>query len=149
VSEIAVELASGKKCPACKKIKSRDEFNKDVQKISGLHPHCRECVAVRAGKYYRENKAHILVCQRKRIFEKKYGISVADYDSMNSSQGGVCKICGGKNNAGRRLAVDHCHVTNKVRGLLCNACNQAIGLLKDSVENITKAADYVRMSGAI
>lgn len=44
-----------------------------------------------------------------------------------------------------KLVVDHCHVTGKVRGLLCHNCNRALGLLKDSVDNLSKAIDYLKV----
>jgi len=47
------------------------------------------------------------------------------------------------------LAVDHCHDTNKVRGLLCKNCNTAIGLLKENLETMTKALEYVKFHSAI
>lgn len=42
----------------------------------------------------------------------------------------------------RRLIVDHCHTTEIIRGLLCNKCNPAIGLLRDMPSRLTKAAKY-------
>jgi hypothetical protein len=42
-----------------------------------------------------------------------------------------------------RLHVDHDHVTGKVRGLLCNTCNVALGALQDSEELLIKAAGYI------
>ena len=42
-----------------------------------------------------------------------------------------------------RLAVDHCHETGDVRGLLCAACNTALGLLKDDPDRIVKLLDYL------
>lgn len=60
---------------------------------------------------------------------------------MYLEQKGVCLVCG---EASREtLNVDHCHTTNKVRGLLCGACNRAIGLFRDDPEIIAKAAIYV------
>ncbi len=77
--------------------------------------------------------------QRKSRF-KKYGISVAEYDTMAASQEGVCMICKRKP---RRLYVDHDHNTGVVRGLLCNPCNQAIGMMHDNPNTLIAAAKYV------
>lgn len=49
--------------------------------------------------------------------------TASDYDAMLKKQGGVCAICGNACKSGKRLAVDHDHLTLKVRGLLCNHCN--------------------------
>ena len=80
---------------------------------------------------------------------RAYGITVEDYEAMHAAQGGVCAICGSESNyykAGAlcALAVDHDHETGKVRGLLCNHCNRAIGMLKDDADVIERAASYVR-----
>ena len=63
--------------------------------------------------------------------KSRYGITMDEFDVMKNNQGGVCAICNGKNND-RDLAVDHCHTTGKVRGLLCGNCNRGIGYFKDS-----------------
>ena len=68
-------------------------------------------------------------------------MSLRDYDLMLARQRGVCAVCGEQ--PARRLCVDHCHVTGKVRGLLCSPCNLAIGQLKDSPARLRKAAAYV------
>ena len=60
-----------------------------------------------------------------------------------SDQGGKCWICQGDNGL-KALCIDHDHKTNNVRGLLCNLCNRAIGLLQDDPELIDKAAAYIR-----
>ena len=81
--------------------------------------------------------------------KKYYGLSKAEYDEMLAMQNYVCAICEqpetmlikGKLVA---LAVDHCHDTNAVRGLLCNACNRAIGLLKNDTELLEKAIRYLK-----
>ena len=68
---------------------------------------------------------------------------------MLEKQGGVCAICGGSEpkDAGtghrRRFAVDHCHETGRVRGLLCVNCNSGIGKLKDSPDLLRRALDYL------
>lgn len=76
-----------------------------------------------------------------------YGLSLKDFNALLEKQGGVCAIC--KNpprNTGkwnRNLSVDHDHVTGSVRGLLCEHCNRAIGLLGDNALTIHAAAAYV------
>jgi hypothetical protein len=81
---------------------------------------------------------------RNTEYRRKYGINLEQYDEMLKSQQGVCAICNKSCDTGMNLAVDHCHETNKVRGLLCKNCNTAIGLLKENVENMNKAINYIK-----
>jgi Zn-finger nucleic acid-binding protein len=82
--------------------------------------------------------------KRERKLVRKYGITLAEYDGMHTAQGGVCAICNEPERIDRRLAVDHCHVTGRVRGLLCAMCNTAIGKLRDSTELLERALHYQR-----
>ena len=79
---------------------------------------------------------------------RKYGLSNGDYESMLAKQGGVCAICGEPPNPKRQhdLAVDHCHLTGTVRGLLCHKCNIGLGHFEDSEGLMTKAIDYLKRS---
>lgn len=66
------------------------------------------------------------------------------YAFLFTLQKGCCAICGRHHSAfKRRLAVDHCHKTNKVRALLCAACNAGLGAFQDSPELLRKAANYI------
>ena len=85
-----------------------------------------------------------------RVHHKRkhyYGISEFEYYSMLERQSGGCAICGGVNANGRFLSVDHDHETGALRGLLCNNCNAAIGLLKDSPAILKAAGAYLRRNG--
>lgn len=74
-----------------------------------------------------------------------FGISIEDYDKMLERQNYSCAICQMHYSSFKRnLAVDHCHLTRKVRGLLCFDCNSGIGKLKDSVEVLNKAINYLK-----
>lgn len=73
----------------------------------------------------------------------RYGITVEAYEAMFRAQNGACAICRGNELSGRRLAVDHCHTTGTVRGLLCAGCNRGIGYMGDSVQNLNAAAEYL------
>ena len=62
---------------------------------------------------------------------RKYGIDQEEYDELWRAQDGRCGICREEASGKRRLAVDHCHKTGRIRGLLCAECNMAIGKLRE------------------
>lgn len=109
----------------------------------------------------RANRERVRKSQRERYARCKdnhfwtklrsmYDLSKEQYEKMLVDQNGVCKVCGckdpeSKRNRGRDgLSVDHCHVTGKIRGLLCTGCNIAIGQAKESPERLEKLAAYLR-----
>lgn len=84
------------------------------------------------------------------ILKCKYGITFAEYSSIGSKQGWVCAICKKPNPFHRRwgrptrLAVDHHHSTNAVRGLLCHTCNNGLGCFKDDIALMELAVAYLK-----
>jgi hypothetical protein len=97
-------------------------------------------------KRWRKNNPEITrVKQRRNSLKRQYGMSPQDYDALFAAQGGRCAICGTDKLTGRWsvFAVDHCHITNKVRGLLCNECNRGMGLMKDDPARLLAAVDYL------
>lgn len=79
---------------------------------------------------------------------KKYGITPAQFDTLAAFQNGVCAICSAPPTGRKQyLSVDHDHVTGRVRGLLCNECNTALGLLKDNVQTLEAAIKYLQREG--
>ena len=76
---------------------------------------------------------------------KNYGIGFFEYDAMFEKQNGLCAICDAPppNHHKKRLNIDHCHTSGRIRGLLCDACNRGIGLLKDSPDLMLKAISYL------
>lgn len=73
---------------------------------------------------------------------RAYGIGVVEYERLFMLQGGLCAICG-RADLKFRLAVDHDHVSNSVRGLLCSCCNQGIGHFRDDPALLNAAASYL------
>ncbi len=96
---------------------------------------------------YQKNKEHYNKCNKEYIRKhnlKRYGISIDEYNDMFAKQEGKCGICGTHQSGEKRaLDVDHDHDTGKVRGLLCNACNKAIGLLNEDISILERAAEYL------
>ena len=84
---------------------------------------------------------------RAKYLEETYGITEGEYERLLSSQGGGCAICGNPPKT-RRLAVDHCHKTGAVRGLLCKSCNRGLAYYYDRPERFDKAAEYLRSAVA-
>lgn len=73
--------------------------------------------------------------------KRTFGITLKEYEAMLAAQGGGCAICGANPPNGRRLHVDHCHVTSRVRGLLCAGCNTKVGAAESSLH--VKVLDYL------
>lgn len=73
-----------------------------------------------------------------------FGITLADYENLLKQQLGVCAICSHTSSDGRQLCVDHNHTTGVIRGLLCSACNTAIGLMKDDINRLQVAIKYLK-----
>lgn len=73
----------------------------------------------------------------------RYGISLKDYRALEARQGHACAIC---RRPSRVLCIDHCHVTGRVRGLLCCKCNSALGFYDDDPRLQRAAMAYLRGS---
>jgi len=81
---------------------------------------------------------------RRGELKRKYNITPEEYEAMLERQGGVCDICHQVCRSGRRLAVDHCHSSGKVRGLLCIKCNTTVGWLEGDPELLMPAIEYLK-----
>lgn len=88
--------------------------------------------------------------ERAREMRRRFGITIADYEAMRERQNGVCAICKQpetamevKSGTIKRLAVDHCHRTKKIRGLLCWRCNGALGKVEDSTALLHSMIKYL------
>lgn len=80
-----------------------------------------------------------------RNLKRKFNLSVDQYNDMLIAQDNKCAICPAeKSSSGKALAVDHCHTTLEIRGLLCNECNTSIGLMKESIEYLESAIKYLK-----
>ena len=82
------------------------------------------------------------------VLKWRFGITVEEYAERFKAQEGVCVLCRKPERIkGRRLAVDHDHKTNRVRGLLCFRCNTALGKAGDNPTLLRRMANYVEEAG--
>ncbi len=136
-----------KNCTCCQKEKPETEFHvysaRDKHKTGGLHAKCKACEHSARMEHRKKNPLLVAANSRKYKLRAKYGITPEAYDSLLNEQKGVCAICERTSPDGRRLHVDHCHETNRVRGLLCHDCNRGIGMFRDEKKLLKKAAEYL------
>jgi len=123
-----------KLCTKCNQIKSLEEFSQSKNEKQAVQYHCKDC-----NKKYREQKKEKV---KDYQLKRKFGLSLDEYQKMLEEQKGVCKICGQVEN-NKQLAVDHCHTTGQIRGLLCGSCNRGIGYFRDSQDLLLKAVQYL------
>jgi len=108
---------------------------------------CKVCTGIRANQWKKNNPEKLYEVDRYAKIKLFYGLTRADYDRLLESQKGLCAICY-KVNGNKALAVDHDHRTNKVRGLLCDKCNQGIGCFRDSKIFLSSAISYLEKNHA-
>jgi hypothetical protein len=107
-------------------------------------------------RYYEKRKVHLKQkyasdpIYRESILlinkENRYGLKHGEYNVLFEAQNGVCSVCKKVQDSKKtkRLFIDHNHITGKVRGLICNKCNVALGMVGDSVERLEMLISYLR-----
>lgn len=127
-------------CFGCKKELSLENFTKDNTR-GGHQRECKECCRERKFKWHQTPSGQRSSANTK--LKRRFGITIDDYERMYAEQGGECLCCGASESVlGHRLAVDHCHTTGKVRGLLCKGCNVALGHAKENPDILRSLAKY-------
>ena len=127
-------------CNVCREEKSVTEFSKDSSKKDYLNITCKECSRKKCSAYRAANPLKL----RDKNLRRYYGISLEDYLEMLEAQNGRCKICGTEAPGGKgTFHVDHCHDSNKVRGILCHQCNVGLGHFNDNISLLSAAILYL------
>lgn len=150
-------IKADRKCSKCSETKPPSEFYRPRdsackvcwrKQVSEYQKRNRPKIIARIANWIRENPdKHKEYCRRSSI-RKRYGLTHDQYEAMFAAQDGRCAICRTRaEDAPRRiLAIDHCHSTGKIRGLLCDSCNHGVGMFKDSPELMKAAIDYLGAS---
>src|SRR5262245_30845218 len=142
--------AKGTACPGSRPPRSRRRALSRVlpgaqatnpQAHSGLRPSTQQEINERNRADYHAHKHENKPEARRAYLKRCFGISPAEYDALLAKQNGACAIC--RRRSKRRLCVDHCHVTGRIRGLLCHSCNLALGYLRDDQASLVAALAYL------
>ena len=142
--------AAMKVCVECGAEKPKPEFPADPNRKGGLHPYCKPCKAsfqrAANAKWKAENPEAYRRAQKSQNLKRMgIGMTIEIYEAMLAEQGGRCLICKDQPDP-MALAVDHCHETGRVRGLLCRGCNVGLGHFTDDPERLRAAADYLELA---
>jgi hypothetical protein len=134
---ISKRYTNNSTCRECEKIAQQDETHKQGRR-----------------EYFRNwRKAHPNRGRATRKSDRmrlEYGLTVDQYSQILLNQNNCCAICrtpfkeNGTHN--EKAQIDHCHLTKKVRGLLCGYCNMGIGKLRDSVAIVESALNYLKIN---
>lgn len=120
-----VQVPTGyKRCPRCGETEPHSEWHRKSSSADGLAAHCKT-----------RRKADL----RRQYFLRTHGLTEEQLAAMVAEQRGRCVIC----LSGPAEHVDHDHGTGKVRGVLCFACNAALGQMRDRPDALRRAADYL------
>ncbi len=139
--ELLRSVQSGKKtCSSCKdKLDVESFYIKGDAHNTGYVSYSHACKTCMQDKAYKEWDKHV---------SRKFGLSADKYNDMVNLQKSLCAICGRPEkrileDKPKRLSVDHCHATGKVRGLLCNQCNSLLGMAEDNPQILANAIAYL------
>ncbi len=124
------ELTGKRICSTCKNHLPVNEYH-GSREAGTLSSRCRHCISAAFLKY-------------------RYKLSIEEFEYLRQEQEGKCAICRNEleihpdsSVRTKKVAVDHCHETGKVRGLLCSNCNTGLGMFKDNHELLQAASEYL------
>lgn len=119
-----IELPAEIDCQTCHRILPVAMFALNNTKTRGVQSRCKDCHR-----------------------DIRYKLEIGEYNRRLEEQGGVCAICKCEPPLNKQLEVDHCHLSDRVRGLLCGPCNRLLGAARDSVKTLLAAAEYLEGGG--
>lgn len=134
-------------CSSCKELRPNTAFLVRYNRKRGkLYPTACDVCRRQARKRYRASNPRVIKSvERASKLKQRYGLTPEGYKHLLCSQDSKCAICRSANPGGtkRNFHVDHCHVTKRVRGLLCDKCNRGLGFFNDDVNVLARAVDYM------
>lgn len=137
------------KCTGCLQYKSLTRCFQFIKTTGQYTTRCTECRALKGTTPEAKRRSHL---------RTRFRMTLEAWLSLYDEQGGACAICRialpSKEDtfkpqqkrtkwSARNWNTDHCHITNKIRGILCRLCNQALGSLRDNPRIALACAAYL------
>lgn len=148
---LSISPKTSKTCSMCKEEKDINKFSLSIENLDGKRNVCRDCENFKSRNINKKDPRKAKI----KWLRNTFNLTIEEYDMLHNYQGGLCAICHNpetfyhQNGRVRYLSVDHDHKHEdktgeiKVRGLLCSSCNLGIGNLKDNVETLQSAINYL------
>jgi len=135
-----------KTCKLCNQEKNILDFYQFYDKWSGKNYNSSRCKPCHL--QHKKDNPNTSKNRKSEKLKLRYGITYEDWELMREKENFSCMICGiTEEEIGKKLDVDHCHNTGKVRGILCNPCNTTLGHAKDNIAILQAAIDYLKNYG--
>lgn len=148
-----------KRCASCGLGKPAEDFSVDRSRHDGLLKYCRSCnkrkaeeritripnheesERIRKRDYQRAKRAGTYVPRPPKQDKTRPTVDHDVFLKLQEEQGGLCALCSKE----KKLLVDHCHITDVIRGLLCIRCNFALAqLTEDDISRLDRVRAYLR-----
>lgn len=136
-----------KTCNRCKKHQPFSNFSPRKDRKNGHRSYCKPCSVNMTMEQDSKNPK----AKKGRWIKYAYGLSYNEYTKMLQKQNNVCAICfeseiniDPRTKEIRNLAVDHCHISGKIRGLLCARCNTTLGKCEENISILENAIKYLK-----
>ena len=128
-----------------KRYKEDGNYRKKVKEYNKQYNYKNKIELNKCSRKWRmNNKGKANKSNRKWRLLNLFGLTEEQYDLILIKQGGRCAICKKECTPKKRFAVDHNHMTKRVRGLLCDWCNRGLGLFKDDILRLESAIKYLK-----
>lgn len=116
-------------------------LEKNKETLTGI---CSICGPVKLNYRKSSNKFRCSIVEKDHgnTIKRKLCVSNEWFKNKLKEQNNLCEICK-KTNGDKQLCIDHNHITNDLRGLICNNCNLLIGHCKENIEILKNAIKYL------
>lgn len=130
-------------CKICERAMAKDWYERNKEKATAKVKEWRLENADAVRKYRVDNRQK----SYRQELVRKHGLDPEWFDEQVQRQENSCLGCKREFQSGHKQTaphVDHCHETQKVRGILCNRCNTVLGLCRDDPELLLTLSGYLR-----
>lgn len=131
------------------KNKDKESYKARIAETSRMWNETPRGRAKKCASSKKYNAAHPQKVQKRKMdwhYRSKYGITVAERDRLFEEQGKRCRLCRSDSSSRKGFHVDHCHATQKIRGIVCHSCNLLLGHSRDSIAILEAAIAYLKGS---